>query len=313
MSTFGNFAFKQEYEHIAELGDRLGEVEKYIDWEIFRAILESLYSNNEGKGGHPNIDVVVMMKMNILQQWYGLSDAEAERQANDRISFRKFLGYPQKIPDRATIWLFRDRLAKSGKDEQIWELLQEQLDKKGMKIQKGVIQDATFIHAEPGHATVDTPRGGEAKTRRSKDGTWVKKAGKSHFGYKLHILIDRDYDFIRRILTTTASVHDSQVDLSKEGEVVYRDRGYQGAECRGYNATMKRGARDHPIGIKDKIRNLRISRKRSRGERPFAVIKNIFNSGTVRVTEIERVRVKNTFSAFCYNLLQLRTIEKQRS
>ena len=261
----------------------------------------------------PNIDVVVMMKMNILQQWYGLSDAETERQANDRISFRKFLGYPPKIPDRATIWLFRDRLAKSGKDEQIWELLQEQLDKKGMKIQKGVIQDATFIHAEPGHATVDTSRGGEAKTRRSKDGTWVKKAGKSHFGYKLHILIDRDYDFIRRILTTTASVHDSQVDLSIEEEVVYRDRGYQGAECKGYNATMKRGARDHPIGIKDKIRNLRISRKRSRGERPFAVIKNIFNSGTVRVTEIERVRVKNTFSAFCYNLLQLRTIEKQRS
>ena len=106
MSTFGNFAFKQEYEHIAEPGDRLGEVEKYIDWEIFRPILESLYSNNEGKGGHPNIDVVVMMKMNILQQWYGLSDAEAERQANDRISFRKFLGYPPKIPDRAKIRLF---------------------------------------------------------------------------------------------------------------------------------------------------------------------------------------------------------------
>jgi IS5 family transposase len=40
---------------------------------------------------------------------------------------------------------------------------------------------------------------------------------------------------------------------------------------------MKRGARDHPIGIRDKIRNLRISRKRSKGERPFAVIKNICN------------------------------------
>lgn len=106
MSAFGNFAFKQEYEHIAEPGDRLGEVEKYIDWKIFRPILESLYSNNEGEGGHPNIDVVVMMKMNILQQWYGLSDAEAERQANDRISFRKFLGYPPKIPDRAKIRLF---------------------------------------------------------------------------------------------------------------------------------------------------------------------------------------------------------------
>ncbi len=34
-----------------------------------------------------------------------------------------------------------------------------------------------------------------------------------------------DYGLIRDLETTTASVHDSQVDLSKEGEVVYRDKG----------------------------------------------------------------------------------------
>lgn len=54
--------------------------------------------------------------------------------------------------------------------------------------------------------------------------------------------------------------------MSEEGEVVYRDSGYQGAKCKGYNATMKRGARGHPIGIRDKLRNLRISKKRSKGE-----------------------------------------------
>ena len=114
--------------------------------------------------------------------------------------------------------------------------------------------------------------------------------------------MDRDYDLIQRISTTTASVHDSQVDLSETGEVVYRDRGYQGAKCKGYNATMKRGARNHPVGIRDKHRNERITRKRSKGERPFAVIKTVFKSGTVRVTELCRARVKNTFTAFCYNL-----------
>jgi hypothetical protein len=31
MSTFTNFAIKQEYERIAELGNRLGEVENLID------------------------------------------------------------------------------------------------------------------------------------------------------------------------------------------------------------------------------------------------------------------------------------------
>ena len=120
--------------------------------------------------------------------------------------------------------------------------------------------------------------------------------------------MDRDHDLIRRICTTTASVHDSQIDLSENGEVVYRDRGYQGAGCKGYNANMKRGARGHPVGIKDKLRNRRISKKRAKGERPFAVIKNVFNGGKVMVTTLERVKVKCMFSAFCYNLYQLRSI-----
>jgi len=310
MSNFINFAIKTEYERIADLGDKLGEVEKLIDWEQFRPIMGKLYSNKTEKGGRPNMDEILMLKMLVLQQWHGLSDPELERQANDRISFRKFLGFPDKIPERSTIWLFRERISESKKDSAIWEELQRQLDVKGLIIKEGMIQDATFIHADPGHAPSDTPRGNDGKTRRSKDGTWTKKGGKSYFGYKLHVIVDRDYDLIRRISTTTASVHDSQVDLSQEGEVVYRDRGYQGAKCKGFNATMKRGARDHPISIRDKLRNERISRKRSKGERPFAVLKSIFNSGNVKVTELGRVRVKNTISAFCYNLYQMRTIEK---
>ena len=58
----------------------------------------------------------------------------------------------------------------------------------------------------------------------------MSKNGKSHYGYKLHTIMDTDYDLIRRIDTTTANVHDSQVDLSEEGEVVYRDRGHQRLE-----------------------------------------------------------------------------------
>jgi hypothetical protein len=131
MSTFSNFAFKREYEHIAELGDRLGEVEKLVDWESFRPIIGEIYSNKGGKGGRPNYDEVLMIKMLVLQQWHGLSDPELERQVNDRISFRKFLGFPDIIPDRSTIWLFREGLAKTGKDELSWEELQRQLDKKG--------------------------------------------------------------------------------------------------------------------------------------------------------------------------------------
>jgi IS5 family transposase len=50
-----------------------------------------------------------------------------------------------------------------------------------LKIKKGVIQDATFITADPGHVKADKPRGYEAKTRTSKDGIWAKKNSKSYF------------------------------------------------------------------------------------------------------------------------------------
>ncbi len=55
----------------------------------------------------------------------------------------------------------------------------------------------------------------------------MSKNGKMHYGYKLHTIMDTTHDLIRRIETTKANVHDSQVDLSEKGEVVYRDRGYQ--------------------------------------------------------------------------------------
>ena len=45
---------------------------------------------------------------------YNLSDPQIEREIRDRISFMNFLGYPDKLPDRNTIWYFRERLSKTG-------------------------------------------------------------------------------------------------------------------------------------------------------------------------------------------------------
>jgi IS5 family transposase len=120
-----------------------------------------------------------MFKILVLQQWHDLSDAELERQCIDRISFRKFLSFPEYVPDSTTVWSFRKRIVDNGKEEQIWTEMQKQLDALGLNIKKGMIQDATFIHSNPGHVKADEPRGKEAKTRRSKDGTWTKKGSRS--------------------------------------------------------------------------------------------------------------------------------------
>lgn len=311
MHSLTDFALNEEYKRIQQLGDKLSELESLIDWEAFRPIIRGLYNNTPEQGGRPNTDEILLLKMLVLQSFYGLSDPEIERQANDRISFRKFLGFPEKIPDHTTLWYFRERLMKSGKENAVWEMLQNQLDTKGLRIRKGVIQDATFITADPGRSPSDTSRGEEAKTRRSKDGTWAKKGNKSYFGYKSHILVDKECQLIRRIETTTASVHDSRIDLSKKGETVYRDKGYFGVKPSGsIDKTMHRSVRGHPLSIKEKRRNRAIMRVRSLVERPFAVMKRVYHAGHVLVTTRARVHVKNLFVGFAFNLQQLLTLSR---
>jgi IS5 family transposase len=109
-----------------------------------------MYDNKSERGGRPNCDVILMFKILILQQWYGLSDLEVERQMADRISFMAFLGFPDPFPDSRTIWLFRERMAKTGTDKPVWAELQRQLNAKGLKVRHGIAQDATFIEADPG-------------------------------------------------------------------------------------------------------------------------------------------------------------------
>jgi len=142
-------------------------------------------------------------------------------------------------------------------------------------------------------------------TKRSRDGDWAKRLKESFFGFKLHVKTDLDLGLIRAVEASSASVHDSRVGLSEPGEVVYRDKGYFGVEPRGWDATMKRGVRGHPLGDADRLRNRRIGLKRRPVERVFAVIKRVFHGGRVLVTSLPRVRVKLVFSCFCFNLLQL--------
>lgn len=249
---------------------RLSQISDLINWAPIRRRLDEMYNNKSEKGGRPNCDVILMFKILILQQWFGLNDLEVERQMADRISFMSFLGFPNPPPDSRTIWLFKERMAETGKDKVVWAELQRQLDAMGLQVKRGTIQDATFIEAD--HGSSKKPRGEEAKTRRSRDGTWTKKGDETHFGYKLHQKTDIDYCLIREIATTTASLHDSQIDLSIEGELVLRDRGYFGAKAKGIDFTMKRRTTDKPLGELDKERNRLISKLRSPGERPHAVI-----------------------------------------
>ena len=76
--------------------------------------------------------------------------------------------------------------------------------------------------------------------------------------------------------------------------------------------TMVRRRIDAPLGELDKERNRLISKLRSPGERPHAVIKRVFGAGRVLVTTVRRVHVKMMVTAFAFNLYQLCTLKNAR-
>ena len=77
---------------LSKLGDPLEKLNKGIEFEIFRTILEDgLSKEPKGPGGRPPYDYVMMFKILILQRYFNLSDDQAEYQINDRMSFMRFL------------------------------------------------------------------------------------------------------------------------------------------------------------------------------------------------------------------------------
>ncbi len=318
--SFNQFILKEQYKKVKGLGDRLPLMKKQIDWKPFIPLIKSVYHDNDEKGGRPHTDELVIVRSLLLQSWYGLSDPELEFACNDRLSFRNFLDFKENIPDFSTIWKARDRLEKTGVKELIWSELQRQLDNKGYKIKEGVIQDAAFIESDLGKKRHYKEKKAKQKGKKieytekqkkhiDQDATFSIKHNQVHFGYKSHIKVDMDYYLIRKYLTTTASLFDGEVDLGEGNEAIYRDRAYTGKKTNAKgNASMKRGN----LTPKEKLRNKRISKKRVPGERPFAVIKIVFNGARTRVKNLARVDLKEMFKCFAFNLYQLVTLERKK-
>ena len=248
-------------------------------------MLNDLYHNDIDNGGGPNIPVKIMIKVLFLQSMFNMVGEQAETLIRDRISFMNFLGYPDQYPDARTIWLFRERLSKTGRDRIIWNELQRQLELEGIKAKKGSARDATFIISDPGHVKHEGTRS-EGKTRSSKDRTFTMKNSKTFFGYKEHTIVDDNIPvlMIRSYAVSTAKDHDSTVDLSKRGIAVYRENECFGHDLRGIDGTMDRSVRNHKLSIESIRRNLRISRKRSLVEYPYSIIKRVFHFSHVMVT-----------------------------
>ena len=217
----------------------LDEIEQLVDWgTVHRKLKRILLTSAVGR---PSYDALKMFKILLLQRLYDLSDPEMEHQLYDRLSFRTFchFNFSEKLPDETTICRFRASLL--GKSDQLFNLVLDQLDKKGLLIRRGTMVDATIIRS-----SCKPPSGGE-QSEADPEAGWTKKNEEYTYGYKAHIGVDEESGLVVAAQSTSAEFHDSQVIhhvVTGEEEAVYADKAYDSKKIRQM-------LRDH--GIKDRI------------------------------------------------------------
>ena len=56
---------------------------KQVDWESLRPIFLDLYTNDTDKGGRPNFDPIIIVKLLFVQIVYNLVDEQVEKEKDN--------------------------------------------------------------------------------------------------------------------------------------------------------------------------------------------------------------------------------------
>ena len=282
--------------------ERIGEV---VDWERLGGLVGDIYAAGEGRPSYPPL---MMVKVMLLQQWYGASDPQIEEALRDRLSFRWFvgLGLHEESPDHSTISRFRGMLTERGVVEGMMEELNRQMEEKGLMVKAGTLMDATLVESQGRRVS-------KKEEATDKDAAWARKGGQNYYGYKVHVGVDEGSGLIRKAVLTPANVNDTEVAdeliMGDEG-VVYADRAYDTRERRARlksmgigDGIMKRGNRHHPeVSEQDRERNELISKVRARVEKVFGTLKRTYGYSRVRYMGLERNATEMWLKCMAYNL-----------
>ncbi len=290
--------------------ERLDRIDGLIDWTGVAALVSSLHMATEGRKAYPPL---TMVKVLLLQQWYGLSDPRLEEALSDTLSFRRFvgLGMQDGTPDHSTISRFRKALSERGLDAQLFDEIARQLEARGLVLKRGTLMDATIVEAQAKKPTIAA--GSAAKSEVDPDADWTRKGGKSYFGYKAHIAVDEGSGLIRRTLLTPARTNESSAAdalILGDERAIYADKAYENKARR--QALKQRGIKDRIMHRSHKNqarlpywqrrRNLLIAPIRAGVERIFGTLKRCYGYTRVRYFSLAANTTQLRLLAAAYNL-----------
>ena len=307
------------------------QINALIDWDKIEKLIDADYSKGKSVVGKPSYSGLLLFKMSLLQSWYGLSDYEVEDRLNDSISFSYFCGMniDEVAPDHSTLSRFRTALTKTNTYEKLFSSINAQLEAHNIIVKTGIIVDASVIDTplrpkgKMNYKVTEDRTEEEVMVNKEyaasvdKDGTWLKKRGTYHFGFKKHHITD-DEGLVIGVLTTTASKNEIanleevldtvNIDLPKDIPLK-ADKGYQSKknvallkQRKLKNHILKKAYKNKPLTMWEKRFNKLIGKIRFKVERTFGGIKRWFNGGLARYRGMEKMHTQNLMEAMCYNL-----------
>ena len=267
----------------------LAEMEQVVPWSRLLAVIEPHYPK-AGRGRRP-YPLETMLRVHLLQNWYGYSDPAMEEALYEIAPLRQFarLNLVDAIPDETTILNFRRLLERHALAPELFGPSNAYLAEKKLLLKQGTIVDATIIHAPSSTKN--------AEGKRDPEMHQTKKGNQWYHGMKAHAGVDASSGLVHSVTTTPANIADvTQLGALLHGEeqVVYGDGGYTGAEKReelkGVDVEFRIARRRHDMAklapgehrdIVEHIEQLK-AKVRARVEHPFRVIKLQFGFTKVR-------------------------------
>jgi IS5 family transposase len=314
----------------------LDGVQAMINWKPIEKVLQrKLGRNDVVKAGPKAYPALLMLKILLLQQWYGLSDLEVEAALLDRISFVRFAGLSleDSVPDHTTICRFRNLLIEKDILKSLLDEINRQMEKQGKLVKKGVAVDASIVSSaarprkavdvnavvtdrEEPEPSSPSDKSAAVTYSHDSDAAWTKKGKKFYYGYKAHTGVDTTGGLITAVHATPANHSDTGelervVDDSHlpKGARVYADKGYtskknskmlKGHHCK--DAIMDRAWKNKPLTARERQRNKQISQKRSIVERVFGTLKQHYDMARASYLGLMKVQGELLLSALAYNL-----------
>jgi IS5 family transposase len=309
-TTFASMAWQNKGK-ITRRERFLAEMNAVIPWSRLLALIEPHYPK-AGNGTQPK-PLEQMLRIYFMQNWFNLSDPQAEDSLYDIESMRRFAGIELQghdIPDESTLLRFRHLLEQHKLTERIFAEIRSLLEEKRLLLKSGTIVDATIIAAPPSTKNEQGKRDPQMhQTKKGKD--W-------HFGMKAHIGTDRR-GIVHSLCTTAANVHDgTQMHKLLHGDEreVFGDQAYwneshrQSALAAGIRYRINRRPARKPLNDYQRFINRRRSAARARVEHAFQVVKHLWGFTKVRYRGLAKntARLHTAFALANLYLLRRRLL-----